>query len=105
MSAIRLNRCPRNQECEDHYRVVRIDPGQHFGCISHAGKVCRDVNRVCRKQGHDEDAKQPAWKSLLKISGQALPGHHSDSGTHHLNRRHQRPREKRRPQERRHGAG
>jgi len=32
-------------------------------------------------------------KSLLKISGQALPRHLADSGTHHLNRGHQRPRQ------------
>jgi len=38
------------------------------------------------------------WESLLKIPGQALPGHHSDSGTHDLNRGHQRPRQESSPE-------
>ena len=50
-------------------------------------------NRIGRKQGHDEDAQQPTWKSLLEIHGQALPRHHPDSGAHHLNRGHQGPRQ------------
>src|SRR6202049_1355487 len=85
------NGCPRNQECESRYKPVRIDAGEHFRCIRHAGEVRRDVNRVGRKQGHDENTQQPLWKSLTKSPGQALPCHHSDSGTHHLNRGHQRP--------------
>jgi hypothetical protein len=87
------NRCPRNEQCENHYKPAGVDSGQHFRCVRHTGEVCRDVNRVGRKQGHDENTQQPLWKSLTKIPGQALPCHHSDSGTHHLNRGHQRPRQ------------
>jgi hypothetical protein len=38
---------------KSHYKQVRIDPGQHCSRIRHAGEACGDVNRVCRKQGHD----------------------------------------------------
>jgi hypothetical protein len=88
------NRCPRNEQRENYYKPVRIVPGQHFSRIRHAGEVRCDVNRVGRKQGYDGNTQQPLWKSLTKIPGQALPGHHSDSGTHHLNRSHQRLRQK-----------
>ena len=40
-----------------------------------------------------KDAKQPTWKSLLRITGQALPRNHPDSSTHHLNCAHQWPRQ------------
>jgi hypothetical protein len=91
--ALKPNRCPRNQECESHYKPVRIDAGEHFRCIRHAGEIRRDINRVGRKQSHDENTQQPLWKSLTKMPCQALPCHRSDSGTHHLNRGHQRPRQ------------
>jgi hypothetical protein len=95
---LKPDRCPRDQECERHHEKVRFDPEQHFSCIGHAGEVRRDVDRVGHKQGHDEDVQQPSWKSLPEIPGQALPRHLADSGTHHLNRGHQRPRQERSPE-------
>jgi hypothetical protein len=67
--ALKPNRCPRNQECESHYKPVRIDAGEHFRCICHAGEVRPDVNRVGRKQGHDENTQQPLWKIDFKAAG------------------------------------
>jgi hypothetical protein len=51
------DRYPRNQECEDHYEQVRVDPRQHFSRICHAGEIRRNIDRVRREQGHDEDTK------------------------------------------------
>jgi hypothetical protein len=78
---------------------VGIDPRQHFSCIRHSGEVRCDVNRIGREQCQDEDAQQPTWESLLKITSQPLPRHFADSGTHHLNRGHQRPDQERSPEQ------
>jgi hypothetical protein len=72
-------------------KPVGLDLGQHFSRIRHAGEVGGVLIVLAASMATMKTPKQPAWKSLLKIRGQALPCHHSDSGTHHLNRGHQRP--------------
>jgi hypothetical protein len=46
---------------------------------------------VLRKQRWEECDQHPAWKAPTEISGQAFPGHLTDTGTHHLNGGHHRP--------------
>jgi hypothetical protein len=56
--------------------------------IRHAGQIRAYVDRVCGQEGDHKCHQQTFWKSLLEVTGQALPGHLADAGAHHLHRGH-----------------